>query len=175
MLRRCLLSLLVGLLFGSAFGATASAGDQQHDLDVIFLRWVPGTSPLALDPSLRGEPVLTAEEQKLLRQELDDVGSVVVTEMCRVGDGPERRRLLVVLRSPVEKEVPLRQLGPDDKDARYIQGPVLGKAWNVFPWSGSRDERVRLSPDPADPRRTLYAIDLVGGGQKSGVAVVWGK
>jgi hypothetical protein len=167
------------ITFLVAINAPTHAQERDQDLDVVFLRWTPGASPLAIDPVFAGEPALSSDEQQRLGDVLEGGGTVVVSAVCSTGDATEgRQRMVIVLRGPInpEKPVNLRTFGPRDRDAIIVQGSHPKAWWWARPDLGSNfGQMVHLRADEKDPLRTLYTVDLASGGTKTGVAYIWDK
>jgi hypothetical protein len=152
-------------LFQMASGFAAQpSGDQR--LTLVFARWTPGTSTLAIE-DLRSTPMLLKSDVDLLRSN-DVRGQVNVISGAVVGTGPSARAI-VLLSHPPSQSVTLNQ--PHAAALLYLQDQ---ENFRHYPANVTFADRT-IELNTIDPARKMvrYSVELISGARQGGTAVFW--
>jgi hypothetical protein len=146
----------------------------KQQLEVVFLRWVPGSEPLSQEPLPSNERAST-RQRSLQPADMDSLkqaglsGTISVSGGGTVGEG-ERSRLFVVMSEQlVSSPVELRQ--PERTQTIYVQS---GSGWRQFP-ADSRLSRLTVRLEIANHTRlqTWFSVELATGARLGGTAYIW--
>lgn len=162
--------------FAYAIPVLAYQESVKQELEVVFVRWVPGTGPLSQEPlpsneraaSIGARPSLgPADVDALQRAGL--TGTVSVSGGGTFGEGQRSRLLVVMSRQLFSSPVELRQ--PERSQAIYVQS---GQDWRQFP-ADSRLSRltVRLEIANHTQLQTWFLVELATGAHIGGTAYIW--
>ena len=162
--------------FAYSFPVLAYQESVKQQLEVVFIRWVPGAQPLSTDTlpsseraaSIGGRPSLQPADMDAL-QKAGLTGTVSISGGGTFGEGKRSRLLIVMSRQLSSSPVELKQ--PDRTQAIYVQS---GQVWQQFP-ADSRLSRltVRLEIANHTQLQTWFLVETATGGRIGGTAYIW--
>jgi hypothetical protein len=155
--------LLVGLVADRPLFRLQSNGQR---LELVVVKWTPGSQALSNPPVLGG---------KLTDAELEQLKSIGLTGQVESG-GPgffgegKRGKAMIVISQQLKQPTTLPQ--PDGSELIYLQTP---EGWKMYPTNAATLSRIiELWPDEREPERvTRYAVQNADGSRQGGTLATW--
>jgi hypothetical protein len=162
--------------FAYSFPVLAYQESAKQELELVFIRWVPGTQSLSEVPlpsneravSIGSRPSLQPADIDALKQ-AGLSGTVSISGGGTFGQGQRSRLLVVMSRQLSFSPVELRQ--PEHTQMIHVQSET---DWRQFP-ADSRLSRLTVRLEIANHTRlqTWFFVELATGAQVGGTAYVW--
>jgi hypothetical protein len=167
-------SLLIAATVVIVMGLVALLGDRplfillsdSRKLEVVSVRWKPGSNPLS-NPSILGMELTNADLERL--KSIGLTGQVELEGGGTFGDG-KYAKAIIVIREPLKEPTTLPQ--PDGTEVIYVQSP---QGWKMYPANAKTLRRnIQLSPDKQQPEHaTVYFVENSDGSLAGGTLVTW--